>query len=245
MTRTQRLLVFTSCCLFLSLPARAFTYANEISSNVPTLWTLTLKDLEQSLGRKMTWKEKLAFKLIQRKLKKSGFSHQEVSFAAPSLSPCSKIVMKNGDIIEADIIQITPEVVKYKRCGKPNDPEIIVYKKDILSVQAGDGEVIFRNTSNTQNRTQNQKTGYNADTKIDPLAIASLATGASGLLVGLLLSGVIGILAGIVGIVLGAISLTRIKRNPDQFSGRGLALAGMISGITIVGLFLILLAILL
>jgi hypothetical protein len=63
-----------------------------------------------------------------------------------------------------------------------------------------------------------------------------------GLVIGLLLSGVIGILAGIVGIVLGGISILRMKRDPDKYRGKGMAWAGMICGIVVVGLFIILIA---
>jgi hypothetical protein len=106
--------------------------------------------------------------------------------------------------------------------------------------KAADGEVIFRNTGTVSSSSSSSSNGPTAD----PYAIVSLATGATGLIVGLFLLGVLGIIAGLIGIVFGALSLGRIKKNPDKYTGKGLALAGLISGTVIAGLFVILLAIL-
>ena len=43
---------------------------------------------------------------------------------------------------------------------------------------------------------------------------------------------VVGIPFGILGIVFGAISLRKIKRNPEKYKGKGLAIAGMVVGFT-------------
>lgn len=164
---------------------------------------------------KLSLKERIVLRLLRHQISKHQKRIVEWKKQLPPIG-CSKIVLKNGDIIEANIIQITPTEIKYKRCGKPNDPEIILSKKEVLSVKAEDGEIIYRNTGSSNVNNSNNSNG---EPKLDPLAIASLATGASGLLIGLVLSGFIGILAGIVGIVLGGISIFRIKRNPDKYRG--------------------------
>lgn len=203
------------------------------------------KDIEKISGKKMTLTEKIGLGFIRKKMRKALRDNPELANTSLSTylaQACAKIVLKNGDVIEADILQITPTEVKYKRCGKANDPETILYKKDVLSIMASDGEVIFRNTgSNTYSPSG---VSGSDGVKSDPLAITSLATGVGGLIIGLLLSGIIGIVAGIVGIVLGFISLSRIKKNPEKYSGKGMAWAGIICGIVIVSLFAILLAVL-
>jgi hypothetical protein len=221
--------------------SKPISSSNEIT--LENILDLSDKDLSNIIGHKLTIKERIGFRIMKRKMRKFSLTplvieSQVDTFQIGSLKGCSKIVLKNGDIIEADIIQITPTEVKYKRCGKPNDPEIIVSKKDVLSIKAEDGDVIFRNTGNSRG---NNSTTY-GEPKLDGLAIASLATGVGGLVIGLLLSGVIGILAGIVGIVLGGISILRMKRDPDKYRGKGMAWAGMICGIVVVGLFIILIA---
>jgi hypothetical protein len=50
-----------------------------------------------------------------------------------------------------------------------------------------------------------------------------------------------GTLFGISGIVFGAISLGKIKKNPDKYKGKGLATAGLVTGIIITALTLLLL----
>ena len=126
---------------------------------------------------------------------------------------CAQIVMKNGDIIQADIIQITPTDIKYKRCGKPNDPEMVLYKKDVLSIKGTDGDIIYRN-DNKGNETSEVKT--------EGLAIAGFILSILGLFTGI---------AAIVGIILSAIGLSKIQKNPKKLKGRGLAIAGLIIGI--------------
>jgi len=225
--------------------------ANDFSVTVPKetnnvfslddVFNLSNKEMSEAIGHKLTLRERIGLGIMKHKLKKalrSSSKDAQIELDQFSLPKgCSKIVLKNGNIIEADIIQITPIEVKYKRCGKANDPEIIVSKRDVLSITTEDGEVIFRNTGNGSGSNYGEP-------KLDGLAIASLATGVGGLVIGLLLGGgIIGILAGIVGIVLGGISILRMRRDPDKYRGKGMAWAGMICGIVIVGLFVVLLAV--
>ena len=65
-------------------------------------------------------------------------------------------------------------------------------------------------------------------------AVASLVLG----LVGFLLCGVPSILA----VIFGGIALSQIKKRPEEFTGRGLAIAGLILGIVMMVLVAVLLA---
>jgi hypothetical protein len=236
--RKKIILLFSFCltiCLALS-PFDEIFSRNASATPEQTSIDHTLSDK----SRKLSLKEKILLRILRSQIKKQQKALSEQIVLSTPVAGCSKIVLKKGDIIEANIIQINPTEIKYKRCGKPNDPEIVLAKKDVLSVTAEDGEVIFRNTGNIGTRPDNNNSD---EPKLDGLAVASLATGVGGLLIGLVLSGLIGILAGIVGIVLGGISIYRIKRNPDKYRGKGMAWAGAICGIVIVGLFIILIAV--
>lgn len=70
--------------------------------------------------------------------------------------------------------------------------------------------------------------------KIQPLAIAGLIAGIVGLFVA-------GIPLGIIAVVFGFIALNKIKRNPNLFRGKGLAIASVILGfVAIIGAIIIL-----
>ncbi len=188
---------------------------------------------------KLSFKDRVLLKVLAFKIKHLN----NKSLITNNLSnECSKIVLKDGDVIEANIIQITPVEVKYKRCGKPNDPETILYKKDILSIKAADGEIIYRNVGNNTNTARPATASVsNAtdNTSFDGYSIAALVTGICGLL---LYSTWLGLAAGICGIVFGYLGLKRINNNPEMYKGKNLAKAGLITGIIACALFVLVIA---
>jgi hypothetical protein len=62
----------------------------------------------------------------------------------------------------------------------------------------------------------------------------AIATGALAVL-----TGYGAFLLGAVAIVFGALSLTRIRKEPGRFKGRGLAIAGMVAGLVSAGVILL------
>jgi Domain of unknown function (DUF4190) len=191
------------------------------------------KEIEAKTGKKLNFFQRMGLKMLQKKMQRALKQQGD---------NCSKIVMKDGDIIEANIIQISPTEIKYKRCGKPNDPELVIYKKDVLSVKTADGEIIFRNTnnnvntddSNNNNRDKNYGTtdrsnnNNSNEPKLEGNALAGMICGVMGLVLGF---SILGLACGVVGIVLSIIGMNKIKRDPKKYKGKGLALAGLICGI--------------
>jgi hypothetical protein len=226
---------------FLLMTNAASAFMIEVNSSpkasnslaVNTYFELSATEFEQQTGKKLTFFQKIGLKTLNRTLQKQ-------------LPPeCSKIVMKDGDIIEANIIQISPTEIKYKRCGKPNDPELVIYKKDVLSVKAADGEIIFRNTeasnnannssnNNNNNNSNNNNSDNSNEQKADGSAIAGMICGILGVV---LLGSILGLASGIVGIVLSLMGRRKIQRDPKRLKGKGMALAGLICGIVACGLF--------
>ena len=194
---------------------------------------------EETLGRELTWKEKVTLKFFHRQVIKAERQQAKRLNRWIEEVNCSRIILKNGDVIEADISQINPTEIKYKRCGKPNDPEFIIAKGEVLSIQAEDGEIIYRDTGtsmSTSSFTRKQNT-----TPTDGLAIASLASGVGGLLITLFLSALVGAIAGIAGIVFGFLSL-RKRRTDRNYRGFGISWASIIAGIASVGLLILIFA---
>jgi hypothetical protein len=145
---------------------------------------------------------------------------------------CAQIVLKTGDIISANVIQISPIEVKYKRCGKPNDPEIVLPLKKVLKIKDADGGDIWVGGKDTDENSGN------GEKKLSGLGLASMILGIFSAAFGIF---GYGLLTGILAVIFGSISLYKIIRNPDKFKGKGMAWAGLICGIVGIGLSIFLL----
>lgn len=60
---------------------------------------------------------------------------------------CDNIIFKNGDELSAKVIEITPDVVKYKRCDNLDGPLISVNKYKILMIRYKNGAKEIFNSS--------------------------------------------------------------------------------------------------
>jgi hypothetical protein len=158
---------------------------------------------------------------------------------APAPPTCDQIVLRNGDIIEAKVKEVGVNEIKYKKCDRPDGPDYTISKRDVLSIRYPNGEVerfsaATQPTYNNNNSSSSSsRPSYNSPTssqdegpKTDPFAIVAIAAG--GLAV---LTGYGAFLLGAAAIVFGALSLSRIRKEPGRFKGKGLALAGMIAGL--------------
>lgn len=193
---------------------------------------LNREALIQKMDRPLTFKERISHLALKRVLKRAVKNNPE--FGTMSVTDffqgCSKIILKNGDLIEADITQITPTEIKYKRCGKSGDPEFIVNKSEVLSVKNADGETLYKadltqpvqsGASAVYNNGAQVPNNYNANNNnyyqkqevTDPMAIWALVGS---------------LLIPILGIIFGIISLSRISKNPQKYKGRGMAITALV-----------------
>ena len=62
--------------------------------------------------------------------------------------PCDNIILKNGDEISVKIIEITPDLIKYKKCGNLDGPLFSIYKNEVLLVRYKDGTKDIFNETN-------------------------------------------------------------------------------------------------
>lgn len=187
-------------------------------------------DVSNNLGRKLTWRERIALKVLKWQVGKT-IQGYGVSDTTPSVS-CSKIVLKNGKTIEANISQISKTEVKYRRCGFPSDPEMIESKDDISVVLASDGGTLFVNDGMRDARASTQ--AITQDILVTE-SNAKQAIGLSGLawLDAMLAStmpifAILAIVCAICAIIYGIRSLAKINKEPQKYKGKGLAVAGII-----------------
>jgi len=217
---------FMCCFLMIIIPVCAEAY---VVLKQPAITTLSIrkeerkvtlkdfvnsskKDLKAKLGRRLTLKEQISFLLLKKILKNAVDKNAALGEVAVNdrFQICANIVFQNGDIIEVDIIELTSTEIKYRRCGKPNDPEFVADKKEVLSVRATNGQIVFRNTE------QNVRSaGKHDKRRIETNAIIALAGS---------------ILFFPLGIIFGIISLNKISKHPEKYKGKGLAVAGIVIG---------------
>ncbi|MFD2570263.1 DUF4190 domain-containing protein [Spirosoma soli] len=166
-------------------------------------------------------------------------------FGSKSVPPqCDQIVLRNGDVVEAKIKEVGVNEIKYKKCDRPDGPDYTIAKRDVLSIKYTNGDVErFNATPNSYNNSSSSggRSSYDSPTnpqndgpRTDPFAIVAIATGGLAIL-----TGYGAFLLGAAAVVFGAISLSRIRREPGRFKGKGLALGGMIAGIVAAGLILL------
>ncbi len=126
---------------------------------------------------------------------------------------CDNILLGNGDEISAKVVEITPTLIKYKKCNNLNGPLVSIEKSKVFSITYSNGskEVINRqdiSTTKQQPEEEDKRNGF---------AIASLIFGILGIPV--------------LAIVFGAIQMHLIRKSPTKYGGKGMAIAGYILGI--------------
>jgi len=191
-------------------------------------------ELETLLGKKLSWKDRIVLKILKKKLRKAireNPAFGAVPMGSHLLAPCSKIKMHTGEIIEAEVIEITATRVVYRRCGRPNSPEIDISKREVASIEGPNGKIVFQDNGQDDPR---YREGDYERRETEKMAVWAFVCSMSGILFFPLF---------IVGAILGAISLGRIRRNPGRYKGKGLALAALIIGIVMVALVIMVIAI--
>lgn len=138
---------------------------------------------------------------------------------------CDNIIFKNGEELDAKVVEITTEVVKYKRCDNLEGPLISVSKNEIFMIRYKNGtKEIFNSSVNYSDYGSSETISK----KTEPAALISMLTGIVG---GLLPVSGIGIILVILALILSIMGLTRISKEPDKLKGKGFAIAGFILGV--------------
>jgi hypothetical protein len=155
---------------------------------------------------------------------------------------CDTIVLKSGAIIIGKVEEIGQNEVKYRRSNNLSGPVISVLKTEISTILYSNGtSELFGPSDNivpTQNYNPNQK--YPADEGQGPLKTEPLSIiGFSASLLGLFVAS---IPLGLIALILGIVSLSKIKKNPRRFKGKALAILGIIIGIIEIALMAVLLS---
>jgi len=132
------------------------------------------------------------------------------------LPPCDVLFFKSGKLEYCKIIETTPTTITYKMCDYQDGPNVVVNKSDVHKIRYANGreEVIIPSSQ------QNQLNAY-VKARKDPMATWALIASLGGLLFAP---------ASIAAVILGIISLNRIKKSEGRLRGKGAARAAIIIG---------------
>ncbi len=234
------------CVLFLALGgnlsvAEAAVLVSKPSPTAVTESTnfskISTEILSKQLGRKLTWREKIAFKIINWKLRRQlkYLSAADTTPVVKNNVSCDKIILKNGDEIDAKILGTNSEFVTFNNCGELNPLlSSSIYQSEVFMLKYADGrkEVIGNTNQNKTDGTSRKMEEPNASN-------ALLA-----LLAGFILLPAI-FFTSIAAIYLGNKSLNNYADNPNKYTpeSRSKARAAVTGGWIILALSVMLLLI--
>ena len=59
----------------------------------------------------------------------------------PTPPACDQLVMRDGDLIDAKILAVGVNEIRYRRCRREDGPEYVVSKADVLSIRYASGDI--------------------------------------------------------------------------------------------------------
>jgi hypothetical protein len=157
---------------------------------------------------------------------------------------CDELVLTDGTIIDAQVEEIGIDIIKYKECNNLDGPDIILAKSRVLSIRYKNGKIVHINTSDTNNYYSKSPAAGKTHQNNPPngMAVASLVCGIAGLLLIELA------IPSVLAIIFGIVALTKIKKYPDRYGQKTLAILGIVFGgvaIALIAAFFILIFLLL
>ena len=165
---------------------------------------------------------------VQRLPKQNPESKRQ-TILLPVKQSCDTIVLRSGGIIPARILDIDSETIRYRKCDDPGGPVLLQKSANVFVIKYPNGSRdYFSSFSEVDHPAQAPVK------KTEGLGLAGFISSLVGLFV-------LGIPLGILSVVFGAISLGKMKRNPQKYKGRGFAIASVIIGmVDIIGAIIVL-----
>lgn len=197
------------------------TKPQNLADEYTAIARLSNKEIERLTGKKLTLKEKIGLFLLRKSEKKA--REGRLNPVLNVNAECFTMYLKNGEVLEVNLIQINTNEIKYRRCNKPEDPEIIVDKADVFSIKDSKGESIYSSKDDKWTRR-----GSAANGRTDGLALAAGVTGIGAVTLGLFFFP-LGLAAGLAAGIMGIVSMRRFRNN-RKLRGEGWAITGIVAG---------------
>ena len=130
-----------------------------------------------------------------------------------------------GERVEAELLEMSSSSVTYRPCGAPETTRIVRPKNQIIAVVAPNGDELYSHLKGPfyDPFTSSIDSGIKKrdEPHIDGLAFVSVILGLAPF----------SLIAPILAIISGAMSLSRIHKNPRKYRGKALAIIGTVLGV--------------
>lgn len=154
---------------------------------------------------------------------------QKKQFPIKSIEGCDVISLKNGEEINAKVLEISQTEIKYKRCDNLDGPTFIIPKSNATKIKFSNGttEVINSVTAKAEESDyynpapKHDIQPYSGETIINRYALASMIIAILSVLFFPLVP---------LPIIFGIIALKQIKRSPEAYTGKWMAIFGIVLG---------------
>lgn len=151
---------------------------------------------------------------------------------------CDIIITRDWEFINAKVIEIGVDVIKYKKCSHLDGPLISIPKSSVAVIQYPNGDKNVFEKDEQREYVDNHET--KPKRKFDPFGLIGFLLSLTSIPFWWLVSALIGLVGGVLGIVFGIISIARVARNRDKRSGLGFGIVSLIVGILLIVLTLVL-----
>lgn len=157
---------------------------------------------------------------------------KRIDATVDSLEECDIIVLKNGQEIKAKVLEIGVNEIKYKDCDNVNGPTISKRSWDVFMIKYPNG---INKVITPEPAADPAPQTYTAAKQVDPVSVVAFSVGLIGVLLALVV--VFPFLFGTGAVVLGIIGLSIHRKNPEKYTGKGFAIAGLLLGILAIAIF--------
>tara|TARA_B100000795_G_scaffold41162_1_gene27021 strand:+ start:87 stop:611 length:525 start_codon:yes stop_codon:yes gene_type:complete len=127
----------------------------------------------------------------------AGFPVTEKKSSIAFDAECDNIILKDGSEISSKIIEITPDLIKYRKCSNLEGPLISISRNSILMIRYADGT---KDIINFDNKNQNKEV-YNHSSTPSSIGFASIVTSIFAWFILPYIFAPAGIILGIIGLI--------------------------------------------
>lgn len=154
-------------------------------------------------------------------------SSQKKQFTIKSIEGCDVIALKNGEEINVKVLEISQTEIKYKKCDNLDGPTFIIPKSNAVKIKFSNG------TTEVINSNPNEGTDYygsspklenkvfSGKTIVNRYALASMISAILSIVLFPLIP---------LPIIFGIIALKQINKTPEAYTGKWMAIFGLILG---------------
>lgn len=186
-----------------------------------------------STSHRLSFFEKTALKIAAWRLRKAMAKQDWAGMRGDTAAPCGQILLLSGQIIDAELTDITPTEVKYRPCGQPDYPKFVLSKQEVKRVVGPDWVKLYENPEKAAPNAE--QTGAAVVNHPGAIAAASFGIATFASIFFFNLFG-IALLFALVSAVLGIVSWKAIRKHPHKYKGKEFAIVGLLMG----GLILVL-----